>query len=58
MEDHELFFARIVDVVPNRLKDPPLLYSSRLGWRITGDRARDPGVSIRDQLLDRVEHDT
>lgn len=58
MEDHELFFARIVDVVPNRLKDPPLLYSSRLGWRITGDRARDPGVSIRDQLLERVEHDT
>ncbi|MEL6890586.1 MAG: flavin reductase family protein [Actinomycetota bacterium] len=54
MEDHELFFARVVEVVPNRLKEPPLLYSSRLGWRITGDKAREPGVSIRDQLLDRV----
>lgn len=54
MEDHELFFARVVEVVPNRLKDPPLLYSSRLGWRVTGDKAREPGVSIRDQLLDRV----
>lgn len=57
MEDHELFFARVVEVVPNRLKDPPLLYSSRLGWRVTGDKAREPGVSIRDQLLGRVEND-
>lgn len=55
MEDHELFFARVVEVVPIRLKEPPLLYSSRLGWRITGDRAREPGVSIRDQLLERVD---
>ena len=54
MEDHELFFARVVEVVPNRLKDPPLLYSSRLGWRATGDKAREPGVSIRDQLVERV----
>lgn len=54
MGDHELFFARVEAVVPGRLKEPPLLYSSRLGWRITGDRAREPGVSIRDQLLDRV----
>lgn len=55
MHDHELFFARVVEVIPNRLKDPPLLYSSRLGWRITGDKAREPGVSIRDQLLARVD---
>ena len=54
MKDHELFFARVVDVIPNRLKEPPLLYSSRLGWRVTGDKARESGVSIRDQLLDRV----
>jgi flavin reductase (DIM6/NTAB) family NADH-FMN oxidoreductase RutF len=54
MEDHELFFARVVDVVPGRLREPPLLYSSRLGWRVTGDRAREPGVSIRDQLLARA----
>jgi flavin reductase (DIM6/NTAB) family NADH-FMN oxidoreductase RutF len=55
MSDHELFFARVVESIPNRLKDPPLLYSSRLGWRITGDKAREPGVSIRDQLLDRLD---
>lgn len=58
MEDHELFFARVVEVIANRLKDPPLLYSSRLGWRVTGDKAREPGVSIRDQLLERVENET
>jgi flavin reductase (DIM6/NTAB) family NADH-FMN oxidoreductase RutF len=54
MEDHELCFARVTHVVPGRLREPPLLYSSRLGWRVTGDKAREPGVSIRDQLLDRV----
>src|SRR4051794_23744455 len=36
--DHELFFARVVAVAPGRLREPPLLYSSRLGWRVTGDR--------------------
>ena len=55
MVDHELFFARVVSTVANRLKEPPLLYSSRLGWRATGEKARQPGVSIRDQLLARVE---
>ncbi len=54
VEDHELFFARVVDVVPGRLREPPLLYSSRLGWRVTGERAREPGVSVRDQLLARA----
>ncbi len=54
MFDHELFFARVVAVGPGRLKAPPLLYSSRLGWRVTGDKAREPGVSIRDALLDRL----
>jgi flavin reductase (DIM6/NTAB) family NADH-FMN oxidoreductase RutF len=54
MADHELFFARVVEVQPGRLREPPLLYSSRLGWRVTGDKAREPGVSIRDQLLARV----
>lgn len=54
VEDHELFFARVVDVVPGRLREPPLLYSSRLGWRITGGPAREPGVSVRDQLLARA----
>jgi flavin reductase (DIM6/NTAB) family NADH-FMN oxidoreductase RutF len=54
MADHELFFARVVDVGAGRLKDPPLLYSSRLGWRVTGDKARQPGRSIRDELLERL----
>jgi flavin reductase (DIM6/NTAB) family NADH-FMN oxidoreductase RutF len=54
MVDHELFFARVTEVVPGRLKEPPLLYSSRLGWRVTGDKAREPGRSIRDELLERL----
>jgi flavin reductase (DIM6/NTAB) family NADH-FMN oxidoreductase RutF len=54
LADHELFLARVVDVVPGRLREPPLLYSSRLGWRVTGPRAREPGVSIRDELLARA----
>jgi flavin reductase (DIM6/NTAB) family NADH-FMN oxidoreductase RutF len=54
MADHELFFARVVEVGAGRLKAPPLLYSSRLGWRITGDKAREPGRSIRDELLERL----
>ena len=52
--DHELFFGRVVATREGRLKDPPLLYSSRLGWRIAGDKAREPGVSVRDQLLERL----
>jgi 3-hydroxy-9,10-secoandrosta-1,3,5(10)-triene-9,17-dione monooxygenase reductase component len=54
MADHDLFFARVTDVGAGRLKDPPLLYSSRLGWRVTGDKARQPGRSIRDELLVRL----
>jgi flavin reductase (DIM6/NTAB) family NADH-FMN oxidoreductase RutF len=54
MADHELFFARVVEVGAGRLKEPPLLYSSRLGWRVTGDKARAPGRSIRDELLARL----
>jgi flavin reductase (DIM6/NTAB) family NADH-FMN oxidoreductase RutF len=52
--DHDLFFARVVAVGEGRLREPPLLYSSRLGWRVTGDRAREPGTSIRDRLLERL----
>lgn len=54
MRDHELLFAEIIAVVPGRLREPPLLYSSRLGWRIAGENARQPGVSIRDRLVERV----
>jgi len=52
--DHELIFARVTEVGPGRLREPPLLYSSRLGWRITGDKAREPGRSVRDELLERL----
>jgi flavin reductase (DIM6/NTAB) family NADH-FMN oxidoreductase RutF len=52
--DHHLFFARVVRVGEGRLKEPPLLYSSRLGWRVTGDKAREPGESVRDRLLERL----
>lgn len=52
--DHELFFARVTAVGEGRLGEPPLLYSSRLGWRATGDKAREPGTSIRDTLLERL----
>ena len=52
--DHELFFARVTEFGTGRLKEPPLLYSSRHGWRATGDKAREPGVSIRDRLLERL----
>lgn len=55
MADHELFFARVVEVGAGRLKEPPLLYSSRLGWRVTGDKAREPGRSVRDELLARLD---
>jgi flavin reductase (DIM6/NTAB) family NADH-FMN oxidoreductase RutF len=55
MPDHRLFFARVVAVEPGRLKEPPLMYSSRLGWRIAGDKAREPGTSVRDGLLARLD---
>ena len=40
LEDHELFFARVTAVVPGRLREPPLLYSSRLG--LAGDGRSGP----------------
>ncbi len=52
--DHDLFLATVVAVAEGRLGEPPLLYSARHGWRITGDKARDKGQSIRDELLARV----
>lgn len=53
--DHDLLLARVTEVREGRLKEPPLLYSSRLGWRVTGDKAREPGTSIRDRLLERLD---
>ncbi len=53
--DHDLFLARVVRVGEGRLGEPPLLYSSRLGWRVTGGPAREPGESVRDRLLARLD---
>ena len=53
--DHDLFFARVTSARTGRLDEPPLLYSSRHGWRITGEKAREPGTSIRDRLLARLD---
>ncbi len=53
--DHDLFFARVVAFGEGRLGEPPLLYSSRLGWRVAGEAARAPGDSVRDRLTARVQ---
>ncbi|MFW2382150.1 MAG: flavin reductase family protein [Acidimicrobiales bacterium] len=53
--DHDLFLANVTAVREGRLGEPPLLYSARHGWRRTGENAREKGVSIRDELLARVE---
>jgi flavin reductase (DIM6/NTAB) family NADH-FMN oxidoreductase RutF len=54
MLDHELLFARVTDYGYGRLKEAPLIYSSRHGWRIANDKARAPGESPRDELLARL----
>ncbi len=53
--DHDLFLARVTDFGEGRLGADPLLYSSRHGWRVAGAKAREPGRSIRDELLQRLE---
>lgn len=55
MADHQLVFGRTTATGLGRLDQPPLLYSSRHGWRATGGKAREPGASIRDQLLARLD---
>jgi flavin reductase (DIM6/NTAB) family NADH-FMN oxidoreductase RutF len=52
--DHDLVLARVAHYGQGRLREPPLLYSSRLGWRAAGDKARPPGTSVRDRLLERL----
>lgn len=52
--DHVIFFARVTAVGEGRLGEPPLVYSSRHGWRIADTKAREAGVSVRDQLLERL----
>ncbi len=52
--DHDLFLANVTSVTEGRLGEPPLLYSARHGWRVTGENAREKGRSVRDELLERV----
>lgn len=52
--DHDLFFARVTKTWEVRIGADPLVYSSRHGWRIADRPAREPGVSIRDQLLEKL----
>lgn len=53
--DHDLFFARVVASGTGRIGEPPLVYSSRQGWRIASERAREKGDSVRDRLLSRLD---
>jgi len=53
--DHDLVFARVVSVSEGRLQAPALTYSSRAGWRIADTKAREPGTSVRDVLLARLD---
>lgn len=52
--DHDLFFARVTATGEGRLGEPALVYGSRQGWRIAREKAREPGTSVRDRLLERV----
>lgn len=54
MRDHELMFAEITEYGYLRLREAPLVYSSRHGWRVANDKARAPGESPRDELLARL----
>jgi flavin reductase (DIM6/NTAB) family NADH-FMN oxidoreductase RutF len=53
--DHDLVFAEVSSVREGRLGEPPLLYSARHGWRVTGGPAREKGRSVRDELLARLD---
>jgi len=56
--DHDLFLARVSEFGEGRLGEDALLYSSRHGWRKSGEKAREPGRSVRDELLERLaEHE-
>ena len=52
--DHDLFLARVSEFGEGRLGEDALLYSSRHGWRRSGEKARETGRSVRDELLERL----
>ena len=47
-------FAEVTEYGYGRLREAPLVYSSRHGWRVASDKARAPGESPRDALLARL----
>lgn len=53
--DHDLFLATVTSAGEGRLGEPPLLYSSRKGWRETGGKVRRSEDGIRDRLLARLD---
>lgn len=53
--DHDIFVAEVVAVGEGRIGDDPLVYSSRHGWRVASEKARNPGESVRDRLLARLD---
>jgi flavin reductase (DIM6/NTAB) family NADH-FMN oxidoreductase RutF len=52
--DHDLFLAQVTAFGEGRLGEDALLYSARHGWRKSGEKAREPGRSVRDELLERL----
>ncbi len=56
--DHDIFVADVVAVGEGRVGDDPLVYSSRHGWRVASEKARAPGESVRDRLLERLAEQT
>lgn len=52
--DHDVFVADVTASGAGRLGEDPLVYSSRHGWRVASDKARSPGESVRDRLLERL----
>lgn len=53
--DHDCYVVDVVGAGEGRLKEDPLVYSSRHGWRVASEKARAPGESVRDRLLHRLE---
>lgn len=53
--DHRLVLAEVTDVAEGRLRETPLVYSSRLGWRGAATKVRSAQDAVRDTLLARAE---
>ena len=54
MVDHELFFARVVDVGPGRLRSRRCCTRAGSAGGSPATRPASPGTSVRDELLARL----